>query len=89
MRTDQYIERIGRFLASRNITQWHIETNRKHRTLVVVHHGRTIRLSIAMTGSDHRGPRNAIADLKRALTSVDTDRDHVDHGQSRGVTGHV
>jgi hypothetical protein len=65
--SDDYESRLRRLLAERNITTYRFEVRARHRAVVVAHGGRRITATFPSTGSDFRGARNAVADLRRAL----------------------
>jgi enoyl-[acyl-carrier-protein] reductase (NADH) len=66
--SDDYVNAIRRVLAAHNISTYRFKHRRRHRAVVVEHGGETVTVTFPSTASDSRhGPRNAEADLRRAL----------------------
>ena len=70
MSSDDYVKRIESFLDRHRIDGYRFERRRKHRAVVVAHRGKVTTVIFPLTGSDIRGPRNAVASLRRALGLV-------------------
>jgi hypothetical protein len=68
--SDEYLRRIESFLDRHRIDDYHFERRRKHRAVVVRHRGKITTIVFPHTGSDIRGPRNAVTSLRRALGLV-------------------
>lgn len=69
---DAVVEKIEAFLKHIGCSTYRIEPRGKHRQLVVNHEGRRGVVTIPSTGSDWRGPRNAIRDLRHELGLINT-----------------
>jgi hypothetical protein len=64
--SDDYTARITRFLDSYGISDYRfVQQRAKHRAVIVTHGGREITVIFPFSGSDWRGPRNAIATLRQ------------------------
>jgi hypothetical protein len=70
MSGDDYTTRIERFLDRHRIDDYHFIRLSKHRAVVVAHRGKVTTVIFPLTGSDIRGPRNAVTSLRRALGLV-------------------
>jgi len=68
--SDDYVKRIEPFLDRHWIDDDRFERRRKHRAVVVTHRGKVTTVIFPFTGSDIRGPRNAVTSLRRALGLV-------------------
>lgn len=66
MKRDDYTHRIARFLELHSIA-YHFEDRSKHRSVVIAHGGRRFFYTFPASGSDWRGPRQAVSDLRRML----------------------
>jgi hypothetical protein len=66
-RGDDYVKRIERFLGRHRIDGYRFERRRKHRAVIVAHRGKVATVIFPVSGSDRRGPRNAVSTLRRAL----------------------
>jgi hypothetical protein len=64
---DAYAQRVALFLDRHRIGTYHFEYRAKHRAVVVEHDGKVTTVIFPASGSDWRGPRNAISSLRRAL----------------------
>jgi hypothetical protein len=67
MSSDDYTARIEAFLDRHQIATYRFEKRARHRAVVVEHLGKEITIIFPATGSDWRGPRNAITTLRHAL----------------------
>jgi hypothetical protein len=67
---DDYVKRIERFLDRHLIDDYRFVRRRKHRAVVVAHLGKETTIIFPTSGSDWRGPRNAVANLRRALRLI-------------------
>jgi hypothetical protein len=65
--SDAYVQRIRSFLARHDIANYRFVRRVKHRAVVVEHGGRVVTVIFPSSGSDWRGPANAVASLRRAL----------------------
>jgi hypothetical protein len=65
--TDDYVERITKFLTSHGINAFHFEHLAKHRVVIIPHMGRTNRIVFPATGSDWRGSANTVSDIRHVL----------------------
>jgi hypothetical protein len=68
--SDDYLKRIESFLDRHRIETYRFEKRAKHRAVVVTHRGKVTTVIFPRTGSDVRGPRNAVTSLRRALGLV-------------------
>lgn len=66
MARDEFTGRIERLLSANNIP-WRYRRRGKHRAVIVRHDGRDQAFFFPLSGSDHRGPRNMVALLRRRL----------------------
>jgi hypothetical protein len=67
MSGDDYTTRIKRFLDRHRIADYRFVRRRRHRAVVVAHRDKITTVIFPATGSDIRGPRNAVTSLRRAL----------------------
>jgi hypothetical protein len=67
---DDYTARIEAFFDRHQISNYRFERRRKHRAVVVTHLGKECTIIFPASGSDWRGPANAIASLRHALGLV-------------------
>ncbi len=67
---DDSVKRIERFLNRHLIDDYRFEGRRKHRAVVAAHHGKVATVVFPTSGSDIRGPRNAVTSLRHALGLV-------------------
>ena len=67
---DDYVKRIESFLDRHRIEDYRFERRSKHRAVVVAHHGKVATVIFPASGSDYRGPRNAVTTLRQALGLV-------------------
>ena len=67
---DDYTKRIERFLERHGIDDYRFVQKAKHHAVVVEHGGKVTTVIFPLTGSDVRGPRNAVTSLRRALGLV-------------------
>jgi hypothetical protein len=67
---DDCTRRIKRFLDRHRIETYRFEKRTRHRAVVVAHRGKETTIIFPASGSDWRGPRNAVASLRRALGLV-------------------
>jgi len=72
IRRDDYTQAIERFLADHNISTYEFKPRRKHRALVVEFGGRTHLVIFPFSGSDWRGPAQAVTTLRHVLGLVGT-----------------
>jgi hypothetical protein len=70
MSNNDYVTRIERFLDRHRIETYRFIQRAKHRAVVVAHRGRVATIIFPTSGSDWRGPRNAVTSLRRALGLV-------------------
>lgn len=70
MSDNDYVTRIESFLGRHRIDDYRFVRRRKHRAVVVTHRGEVTTVIFPASGSDWRGPRNAVAKLRRALGLV-------------------
>jgi hypothetical protein len=70
MRYDDYTDRIERFRALHNIKTYCFEHRGRHRRAVITHSGREITYIFPFSGSDRRGPHNAVSSLRHVLGLV-------------------
>ena len=68
--SDDYMKRIRRFLDRHGIDDYRFVHRRKHRAVVVEHGGKVTTIVFPLSGSDWRGPANAVTSLRRALGLV-------------------
>jgi hypothetical protein len=68
--SDDYVKRIERFLDRHGIDDYRFVQKAKHRAVVVKHGGKVTTIVFPLSGSDIRGPRNAVTSLRRALGMV-------------------
>jgi hypothetical protein len=68
--SDDYVQRIRSFLDRLGIDDYRFVQRAKHRAVVVAHRGRVATIIFPTSGSDWRGPRNAVTSLRRALGLV-------------------
>jgi hypothetical protein len=68
--SDDYTKRIERFLDRHGIDDYRFVQRAKHRAVVVTHRGKVTMVIFPATGSDVRGPRNAVTSLLRELGLV-------------------
>jgi hypothetical protein len=66
MKRDDYTARIARFLDQHCIAH-RFEDRAKHRAVVITHGGRQLSYIFPASGSDWRGPRQAVSGLRRML----------------------
>ena len=64
------MKRIESFLDRHRIEDYRFERRSKHRAVVVTYRGKIVTVIFPLTGSDIRGPRNAVTSLRRALGLV-------------------
>jgi hypothetical protein len=64
---DEYLANLRRELAAQGIANFIFVRRRRHRQLIIARKGRNVAITFAATGSDGRGPRNAVAALRRQL----------------------
>jgi hypothetical protein len=69
--SDDYVQRIRSFLDRLGIDDYRFVQRAKHRAVVVAHRGRVATIIFPTSGSDWRGPRNAVSDLRRALADLE------------------
>jgi hypothetical protein len=69
--SDDYVQRIRSFLDRHGIDDYRFVQRAKHRAVVVAHRGRVATIIFPTSGSDWRGPRNAVSDLRRALADLE------------------
>jgi hypothetical protein len=68
IRRDDYVTRLRYVLNVHGIRDYQFTRRRRHRAVRVMHAGKTTVVVFPSTGSDsRRGPRNAAANLRRAL----------------------
>jgi hypothetical protein len=67
---DDYTARIKAFLDRHRIEDYRFERRRKHRAVVVIHRGKVTIVIFPNSGSDWRGPHNAVSSLRHALGLV-------------------
>jgi len=65
--SDDYTARIKAFLDRHGIDGYHFVQKAKHRAVVVEHGGKVTTIIFPSSGSDWRGPANAVRSLRRAL----------------------
>jgi hypothetical protein len=70
MSSDNYVKRIERFLDRHGIDDYRFVQRAKHRAVVVARLGKETTIIFPTSGSDWRGPRNAVSSLRRALRLV-------------------
>ncbi len=70
MSNNDYVKRIERFLEQHHITAYRFEHRSKHRAVVVEHGGKVTTVVFPLSGSDWRGPANAVTSPRRALGLV-------------------
>jgi len=70
IRHDEFVKAIERFLDRHGIKRRRYERRSKHRAVVVSHDGRDVVVFFPCSGSDWRGPRNAVATLRHVLGLV-------------------
>jgi hypothetical protein len=68
--SDDYTKYITRFLDRHGIADYHFVHRAKHRAVVVAYRGKECTVIFPTSGSDWRGPANAIATLRHALGLV-------------------
>ena len=68
--SDDYVQRIRSFLDRHGIDDYRFVQRAKHGAVVVAHRGRVATIIFPTSGSDWRGPRNAVTSLRRALGLV-------------------
>jgi hypothetical protein len=68
--SDDYIDRIERFLAQHHITAYRYERRSKHRSVVIMHGGKVTTIFFPTSGSDWRGHRRVVAKMRHALGLV-------------------
>jgi hypothetical protein len=56
LKSDDYVKRIERFLDCHQIEDYRFVRRRKHRAVVVAHHGKVATIIFPTSGSDIRGP---------------------------------
>lgn len=64
---DDYIDRITRFLKEHDIDRFEFIKLAKHRAVLIQHGGQSHRIVFPATGSDWRGPANAISDIRHTI----------------------
>ena len=69
--SDDYVKRIESFLDRHRIETYRFERRARHRAVVVAHLGKETTIIFPTSGSDWRGPRNAVSDLRRALADLE------------------
>jgi hypothetical protein len=67
---DETVERIVRFLEGHRVDDYRFEPRAKHIQVKGRFNGKRFCVTIAKTGSDWRGPLNAISDLRHAMGLV-------------------
>jgi hypothetical protein len=67
---DDYVKRIVQFLDCHRIEDYRFERRNKHRAVAVAHHGKVATVVFPTSGSDFRGPLNAVTTLRHALGLV-------------------
>jgi hypothetical protein len=67
---DDYVIAIERELARHRIRTYRFAHRRKHRALIVEHGGKVVTVIFPASGSDIRGPANAVSSLRHALGLV-------------------
>jgi hypothetical protein len=70
LKSDDYVKRIERFLDCHQIEDYRFVRRRKHRAVVVAHHGKVATIIFPTSGSDIRGPLNAVTTLRHAFGLV-------------------
>ena len=65
--SDDYVQRIRSLLDRLGIDDYRFVQRARHRAVVVTHLGKECTIIFPTSGSDWRGPRNAITSLRRAL----------------------
>jgi hypothetical protein len=65
--SDDYVKQIESFLRHEGIADYRFVKRAKHRAVVVTRRGKVTTVIFPGTGSDVRGPRNAVTSLRRAL----------------------
>jgi len=68
--SDDYTARIEGVLRSPSDSNYRLSGRRKHRAVVVTHLGKECTIIFPASGSDWRGPANAITSLRHALGLV-------------------
>ena len=69
--SNEYIDRITRFLKQHDIDRFEFVQLTKHRAVLIQHGGKSHRVVFAATGSDWRGPENTISDIRHTLGLFD------------------
>ncbi len=83
MNRDAYIESISRFLDQKGIATYHFERRAKHRAVMIDHDGHVYMVVFPASGSDTRGPLNAVSTIRHVLGLVDASS-HSDPIAARG-----
>jgi hypothetical protein len=65
--SDEFIERIEQFLSEHAIDNYRFEQRSKHRVVVIEYRGSTHQVFFPSTGSDRRGPLNAVSTVRHVL----------------------
>jgi hypothetical protein len=68
--SDDYTDRIERFLEQHHITAYRFEHRSKHRAVIVTHGSREITVIFPFSRSDWRGSRNCVSSLRRVLGMI-------------------
>ena len=68
--TNHYVERIERFLEDHQVEEYRFEQRAKHIQIKGTSNGVPFCVTFPKTGSDWRGPLNAISDLRHAMGLV-------------------
>jgi hypothetical protein len=68
--SDDYIDRIERFLEQHGITAYCFARCRKHRIVIVVHGGRNVTVGFPTSSANWNGPHVVVTRLRHALGLV-------------------
>jgi hypothetical protein len=68
--SDDYIDRIERFLERHGIEQYQFRKRSKRRSVVISHGGRQVTVFFPKTSCNWEGPANALRNLRHALGLV-------------------
>ncbi len=68
--SDDYTKYITRFLDRHGIHDYRFVQRTRHRAVVVAHRGKVTTVVFPLSGSDWRGPHQAVSDLRHALGLV-------------------
>jgi hypothetical protein len=66
-RNDDFVNRLKRFLADHQITDYHFEENHRKRSVVVTRAGKTVRVRFPKSSANFRMPYVGVMRLRRAL----------------------